>query len=791
MSSREIQQAKPSAKLRGFVVFAVFVFSLGGITLPSGQSAQAAGADQQAPGQLAVDAGNSVIPRVQSWQSGKGQTVLRSDSRIVVDQGSADKWTANPAITQLAYPTVSARRLLQVAQAFAADLKGISGLDLPVVSGTAPKPSDISFVLSSSPLTAPGTTGVEGYSLSMSAAGVGIAANTSSGAFYAGRTVLQLLRAQPDHRTLANGSVLDVPDLAMRTYTMDLSRAYWTPNVIEDTIRQMGWSKQNVLVMHFDDAEYFRLNSPKYPGLADPKFSYDQAQIKKFVELGAANNVTIIPSFEFPAHTSAKAAYFHVGMDDGPLEVAPGYGNRNTGATANNTCGQAYTYSHVTPSFTMNFMNPKAMKVSQQILDEFMPWFPGPWVHLGGDEMPSNLGACPALKSYIAQNSAKYSTVGDVLADFINGLNRKVVSAGKTSIVYSGFENESHPRQSVDKNVIVQVWQGDGTSAKLKQYRKILGEEGQFYSVPARAIVPDSAGIYSSWQPPAIPGVLGAGMHVWGDDAGWAQGQFFEESAYLPRAVTADKTWNTKKPNDTLPAFEQRLRRVGASPGYGGPLPVPRNNDGRPIHAYRMDAGPFPAGTYDAHTAGSRRPVLEACGANGMTDIGTKIQSINDPARGPIKRFFGDKFTIGRTDIPGPWSYAVTVKKNSSSDSSVLLSSPLNKVSLDFEQKGTAAANGGKAKVGFTSATKSYAFDYSVPLNRWVNLVFVSDGSSTLLYADGVRVGEIKASIPLPMARFGGGLNADLKSMEIYSQALDPGQVAALPQTRPAPACGG
>ena len=399
---------------------------LSGLAAVSSASAEPADAPTSIAG--------STIPAVKSWTDTEGTTSLSEASRVVVERASRDL----ASVAHGESPWASKKTAIETAQLFARDLAEVTGLELRAGSGIA-RASDIVFKLEDDSASGD-SVGSDGYRLSIADGIVTVSANTSSGLYYGGRTVLQSLQMQADHRTLQNGFGADAPDQEIRAYTMDVSREYWEPRVVEDVIRQMGWQKQNVLVFHFDDAEYFRLNSPKYPGLAESGFSYDEATIKRFVEVGAEHNVTVVPAFEYPGHVSAKASYFHIGMGDGPLEVEPGFGPRDTGADETNTCGPQYTHSHLNPDFTLNFMHPKSMRISKEMLDEFVPWFESPWVHIGGDEVPAQLNNCPALQAFFAAHD-ELKSLADVEAWFINELAGHLETMGKRTIVYNGFEN--------------------------------------------------------------------------------------------------------------------------------------------------------------------------------------------------------------------------------------------------------------------------------------------------------------------------------------------------------------
>ncbi|MDR0593194.1 MAG: family 20 glycosylhydrolase [Bifidobacteriaceae bacterium] len=754
-----------------------------------------------AAGAAPVSIGEVSVPGFEGWVDAPGSVALTAASRVVVDHSSAFSTATDFAEN----PWNSAQTALETAQVFARDLAEVTGLNLAVGVG-APQAGDIAFSLQAS-----GLTMADAYRLEIGAGVVRVGANTASGLFNGGRTVLQALAAGDDHVTLPNGAGVDTPSLGMRTYTMDVSREYWEPRVVEDVIRQMGWLKQNVLIFHFDDAEYFRLNSPRYPGLAEPGFSYDEATIRGLVELGRQYNVTVMPAFEYPAHVSHKASYFHVGMADGPLEVEPGFGERDTGADATNTCGPAYTHSHLNPDFTFNFMNPKAMRISKEMLDEFVPWFDSPWVHIGGDEVPSQLNNCPAMQAFFASQD-ELKSLADVEADFINQLAGHLDTLGKRAVVYNGFENgvASDQTPKVRPDVVVQLWTGSNTSAKLAQYDKIMGNGSQYYLVTGRAqstSYPKTDDIFNAASSAMSldlddPKQLGIGMHIWGDDLGWAQAQYLEQVAYYPRAVTAERSWNYRapQPGQTPATFRAKLQVVGSAPGYVGITYPTATTDGRPIHSWVAAETAFPPGTFDAHRGSNRRALTEVCGLNGMTPLSSNITEVADPVQGLVKRLGGAGsaagWHMGASELFTDWTFAVNLMAPSTTTGRVQLfdsrtgareklmadgSFATQASSIDF-----ALAAGGQ--VGFVNNGAASGFGYTAPRDQWVQLVFTSSGGETVLYADGAEVGRVGAALPLPRSWFAATRYVQIQGMQIYAEALSAAAVADQYAVVPQPA---
>ncbi len=167
---------------------------------------------------------------------------------------------------------------------------------------------------------------------------------------------------------------------------LDSARHFQSPAFIRSMIDWMAWHKLNVLHWHLTDDQGWRLEIRKYPRLteigawrrvatvpgavtattAEPYGGfYTQAQVREIVAFAAARHMLIVPEIEMPGHAQAAiAAYPALGVGDLPLAVSARWG----------------VHTHL-----FNF-EPATFEFLENVLDEVMQLFPGPYVHLGGDE---------------------------------------------------------------------------------------------------------------------------------------------------------------------------------------------------------------------------------------------------------------------------------------------------------------------------------------------------------------------------------------------------------------------
>lgn len=143
-----------------------------------------------------------------------------------------------------------------------------------------------------------------------------IKASDSDGLFYGCRHVIKALIAETG---LSDGTVEEKPDYPERAFFLDCGRKYYSPEWIEDMIREISWSNMNAIYLHFSEEMGFRLESKTYPWLAggdntlcvngavngvaeDNKKCISQDEMRKIAEVAKLYHVEIIPSLDSPGH---------------------------------------------------------------------------------------------------------------------------------------------------------------------------------------------------------------------------------------------------------------------------------------------------------------------------------------------------------------------------------------------------------------------------------------------------------------------------------------------------------
>ncbi|AKU19104.1 hypothetical protein VV02_19080 [Luteipulveratus mongoliensis] len=693
-----------------------------------------------------------MVPRPTSWQPAPGQTRLGSDTRLLIDPHSASRWT-----TGATQPGLAQRSTMSVAQEIAGDLSAILP-SRPKVSA-AVKTADRDDVVVT--LTRDPGLGAEGYQLRVGPGPIRIEANTSTGVYYAARTLQQMLRTG-DHQTVSAGTVRDVPTQAVRQVMLDAGRKYWQPAYLKNLVRQMSWMKMNTLFLQLSDSEGFRLDSPKFPGLANPAVSYSRNEIHDLVTFAAKHHVMVVPGIDVPGHATVLSNYFGIGFGQGT-----------------DPCGPQHMHSHLTPDWVIDLTSPRSTQVTRDLLTEFLPWFDAPYAHLGADELPGQLGDCPRVQRALAADPDA-DTLGDLLSRFINDADKTVRGLGKRSIIYNGVEHMDSPRQDVNDDVVFMTWEGSGSEPEIPGKDEIA--IGPFYVTPNNYhhLYPDQQWMYDEWVPSQASDMLGSGLMNWADYNFWAKDAYFEQLMAMPRAILADRTWNASPTPDTVAEFRSRVTTLGSAPGTTAEPTVPRVNDGRPSHRWTFDNASYPSGWTYAGSPGNTLFAQDAVG-----DLPGTSYIINNPTpvpgvTGQAWRFDNDRDGVGfgGLDVQAPWTFSTWVRRTGTTGpngNSTLLSS--NASAIKLEQWKACS------KVGFTAkGVADHSFDYVTPLNEWVHLTMVATPTRTDLYVNGAFHSSVAASVPLPMRSIGdvgSSIRGDLDDVTTYDEALSPTQVLA------------
>ena len=328
--------------------------------------------------------------------------------------------------------------------------------------------------------------GEEGYLLEVNDQAIVISGSDNKGIFYGIQTLRQLI-SQEDGKLFVKGvRIEDRPQFKWRAFMLDESRYFHGEAFVKQMLDQMALLKMNVFHWHLTDDAGWRIEIKKYPKLTEVgayrkdteigtwgsgKTSgephggfYSQEQIKDIVAYAAQRNITVVPEFEMPGHSSAAiAAYSWLGTAAHEIEVPVKFGRH-------------YDNYDVT--------KPEVVQFIKDVLLEMFELFPSEVIHIGGDEVGYKVWEeSEHVQQYMKDHGL--NTPADLQIDFTNKISQFIEQNGRRMMgwneimgknIHKGFEEKKHDKDaetSLAQNVIVHFWKGDvklATEAAQKGY---------------------------------------------------------------------------------------------------------------------------------------------------------------------------------------------------------------------------------------------------------------------------------------------------------------------------------
>ncbi len=218
----------------------------------------------------------------------------------------------------------------------------------------------------------------EGYVLNTADDRPTIAAADDAGEHYARLTLTQLTadaRAAGADR-LAPLRIHDAPRFAWRGAMLDVVRHFMPVETVLAYLDDLAALKINRLHLHLTDDQGWRVPIASRPLLTEIGAStqvggggggsYTEEEIATIVEHAAAHHIVIVPEIDLPGHTTAAlTAYPELAVDGVVPEPYEGIEVGFSTLDPNNEI----TYAFV-----------------EDVIGEVAAMFPGPWLHIGGDE---------------------------------------------------------------------------------------------------------------------------------------------------------------------------------------------------------------------------------------------------------------------------------------------------------------------------------------------------------------------------------------------------------------------
>lgn len=685
--------------------------------------------DVKVPGSMTAAGANAapvVLPELREWVGGSGSFAASTAKHVVYGDAS----------------------LKAMAEDFANDYQALTGVRLQAATGTSAQEGDIFFTLGAD--KAKGLKD-EGYLLDVTADRMTVTAEAVAGANWGGKTILQGMKSGSGSFPL--GTARDYPLYKVRGIILDVGRKTFTLDWLKQMTKQMSFYKMNDFQIHLNDNliplehyknedvfqaySAFRLESDIKKGgnngknqadLTAKDVWYSKKDFKAYIEESKALGVNIIPEIDTPAHSLALT------------KVRPDL-RHGTSGRQNDHLDIAKQYD-------------ECFKFVSGIFDEYVK---------GGD------AAVFAGADTIHVGADEYTADGNAYRKFVNDMFKYSEDNGKKARVWGSLstikgdvevkgvsEDGKHHRE-------MNLW-NPGWADLKKMYE--LGfdlidcQDGVFYIVPNAGYYYDYLGdaaytdqlnsISGVAIPAGDPQMVGGAYAVWNDMCDYLENGVSEYDIYdridHSLGLFAANSWGKGK-LDTAGA-KAVVSKLGDSPNVDFGYEVSADKNGVVAH-WAMDSLKDASELGRDLVAGKNAAIEDVDGKKALKlNGGESFASVKDDAL----------TTVGLGN-----DLRVKAKRTSASvDPQVLFESDYG--SIMAVQEGT-------GKVGFTRENRAYSFNYTLPVNEWVELEIKNKFEQASLYVNGTLVDTLgddetvegkplKATLMLPVQRIGSTTHA-------------------------------
>jgi len=459
-----------------------------------------------------------VIPSIDGWVPGDGTFVAADELRVV---------PADPALDRMA--EITAQELATSIPEAAVSQEGARAGDIGL--RLDPSREDL---------------GDEGYELEVGEE-ITITGATETGVFYGTRTVLQMLTQQSE---LPYGGLVDVPGYAERGVTVCACVINISPEWIDRLLEEMSYLKMNTVVMELKVKvdEYPQTNTWSY---------YTKEDVAEFVEKAEERGIDVIPEINSPGH-------MEIWLENMPeLQLT------------NPTTGEK-------DEVRMDITKEESFEFYTSLMDEYDDVFTSEYWHMGVDEymLGSGYDNFPQVLEFAHEEFGQDATENDVVAWYVNRVNRHVQEKGKTLRIWNDGVITDNEVVDFDTDIIVEHWNNAASEVYPQTFvdwgHDVVNVSNSLYMVRGGYGV-DTRDLYESdWTPTTFfdgevatgtEQIRGARMSIWPDDGTPDEAEnTTEERMAEPMRLVAQATWATTTPWDGYDEFLAAMDAVGRSP---------------------------------------------------------------------------------------------------------------------------------------------------------------------------------------------------------------------------------
>lgn len=446
------------------------------------------------------------------------------------------------------------------------------------------------------------STDPEGFRIDITTERAQLTAASGDGMARAVQTFRQLLPADALRHTPVTGApqlpcceIEDAPRFSWRGVHLDVARHFLPVHSVLRFIDLAALHRLNVVHLHLTDDQGWRLDVPTRPLLAeraswrtetvigrDAGFDgtphggyYSAADLREIVEYANRRRITIVPEVDLPGHVqSVLAAYPELGNTGRPVQV------RRTWGISDNVLAPTE----------------EALTFAKEVVDVLVDLFPGPWVHIGGDEVPRTEWRASDAAATRAHELG-LASVDELQSWFLRELHAHLAARGRRAVGWDEILDDG----GMPADTIVTAWRGTehavaGLTAghdvvmatKWTTYLDYASSDDPDDPIAQRRVI--TLADILDWEPePAeaasLPGrVLGVQAQLWSEFLPTARD--VEYAAFPRLCAVAEAAWSAPQVRsdlmDRLPGHLHRLDALGVNyRPLDGPLPWQRGGTGR------------------------------------------------------------------------------------------------------------------------------------------------------------------------------------------------------------------
>lgn len=430
----------------------------------------------------------------------------------------------------------------------------------------------------------------DAYKLNVSKEQIRIEAARPVGFFYALQTLKQLMPrnvmagvAMTEQKawSIPTVEIEDAPRFQWRGFMLDEGRHFFGKEEVKRVLDMMATYKMNRFHWHLTEDQGWRIEIKKYPKLTevgawrdskvlaygDVKADgeryggfYTQKDIKEVVEYAKKKFIEIVPEIDIPGHSQAAIAAYPEFLACDPQNEHGVWLRQGVSADV------------------INVANPKAVQFAKDVIDELTELFPFGYIHLGGDECPTQKWEkneeCKALLNEIG--STKFR---DLQLHFYKQLKEHIAAKPANQQRQLIFWNEvlHGNTELMGNDITIMAWIGANKAAKQAAklgMNTILSPQIPYYINRKQSNLPtepktqgqgtETVEAVYNYQPlngvdaELQPYYMGVQANFWSE---WVIEPSTLEYLILPRlAAVAEAGW-TPQEKRSFESFKERIRK--------------------------------------------------------------------------------------------------------------------------------------------------------------------------------------------------------------------------------------